>query len=84
MIEQAQSRLPESVTVVLLGDRGFVHTELMTMLTTQLGWHYRIRIKSPRMISEHDPTSAIASLQQNEQRLYQLKFQVQTYSYNVC
>ena len=30
MIQQAQSRLPESVTVVLLADRGFVHTELMT------------------------------------------------------
>ena len=46
MIQQAQSRLPKSVTVVLLADRGFVHTELMTMLTTQLGWCYRIRIKS--------------------------------------
>ncbi len=46
MIQQAQSRLPESVTVVLLAERGFVHTELMTILTTQLGWHYRIRIKS--------------------------------------
>ena len=46
MIRQAQSRLPESATVVLLADRGFVHTELMTMLTSQLGWRYRIRIKS--------------------------------------
>ena len=46
MIQQAQSRLPKSATVVLLADRGFVHTELMTMLTSQLGWHYRIRIKS--------------------------------------
>ena len=46
MIQQAQVRLPESVTVVLLADRGFVHTELMTMLTSQLGWRYRIRIKS--------------------------------------
>ena len=46
IIKQARSRLPESVTVVLLADRGFVHTELMTMLTAQLGWHYRIRIKS--------------------------------------
>ncbi|QQE67496.1 hypothetical protein GFS31_42090 (plasmid) [Leptolyngbya sp. BL0902] len=25
-------------------DRGFVHTDVM-MMTTQLGWHYRIRIK---------------------------------------
>ena len=46
IIKQAQSRLPKSVTVILLADRGFVHTQLMTMLTAQLGWHYRIRIKS--------------------------------------
>ena len=46
MIQQAQSRLPKSVAVVLLADRGFVHTELMEMLTSQLGWCYRIRIKS--------------------------------------
>ncbi|MDJ0570122.1 MAG: hypothetical protein QNJ53_13905 [Pleurocapsa sp. MO_192.B19] len=31
MIQQAQARLPESVKVVLLADRGFIHTELMTM-----------------------------------------------------
>ena len=46
MIKQAEARLPESVKVILLADRGFIHTELMTMLTAQLGWHYRIRIKS--------------------------------------
>lgn len=46
MIQQAQARLPEFVKVVLLADRGFVHTELMKMLTIQLGWHYRIRLKS--------------------------------------
>ncbi len=46
MIKQAQTRLPKSVKVVLLADRGFVHTELMKMLTVQLGWHYHIRIKS--------------------------------------
>ena len=46
MIQQAQTRLPESVKVILMADRGFIHTELMTMLTTQLGWHYHIRIKS--------------------------------------
>ena len=32
--------------MILLADRGFVHTQLMTMLTAQLGWHYRIQIKS--------------------------------------
>ena len=46
MVVQAKGRLPESLKVVLLADRGFVHTDLMTMLTSQLGWHYRIRIKS--------------------------------------
>lgn len=46
MLQQAQTRLPKSVKVILLADRGFVHTKLMTMLITQLGWHYRIRIKS--------------------------------------
>ena len=35
---------------MLLADRGFVHTELMTMLTKQLGWHYRISIKSNNWI----------------------------------
>ena len=34
MIQQAKERLPESVKVVLLADRGFVHTDLMRMLTT--------------------------------------------------
>ena len=50
MLKQAKVRLPESVKVILLADRGFVHTELMAMLTTQLGWHYRIRIKSSTWI----------------------------------
>ncbi|MEL6385038.1 MAG: transposase, partial [Cyanobacteria bacterium J06626_18] len=36
---------PKGVKVVLLADRGFVHTDAMTMMTTQLGWHYRIRLK---------------------------------------
>ena len=46
MLQQAAGRLPTGKAVVLLADRGFVHSELMRMLTTQLGWHYRIRIKS--------------------------------------
>ena len=50
MMKQSQTRLPQGVKVVLLADRGFVHTELMTMLTKQLGWHYRIRIKSNNWI----------------------------------
>ena len=50
MLKQAKARLPKSVKVVLLADRGFMHTELMTMLANQLGWHYRIRIKSNNWI----------------------------------
>ena len=46
MLQQAVGRLPTDKSVVLLADRGFVHSELMRMLTAQLGWHYRIRLKS--------------------------------------
>jgi hypothetical protein len=46
MLQQAVRRLPLGKRVVLLADRGFVHTELMRMLTVQLGWSYRIRVKS--------------------------------------
>jgi hypothetical protein len=45
MLDQAANRLPSGVKVVVLAERGFVHTDAMTMMTTQLGWHYRIRIK---------------------------------------
>jgi hypothetical protein len=45
MLHQAAERLPSGVTVVVLADRGFVHTDAMTAMTTELGWHYRIRIK---------------------------------------
>jgi hypothetical protein len=33
------------VKVVVLADRGFIHTDAMTVMTAQLGWHYRIRLK---------------------------------------
>jgi hypothetical protein len=33
------------VKVVLLADRGFVHLKAMHMMRTELGWHYRIRLK---------------------------------------
>lgn len=46
MIAQAVRRLPTDKRVVLLADRGFIHSKLMGMLTAQLGWHYRIRLKS--------------------------------------
>jgi Transposase DDE domain len=50
MIHQARRRLPAGKHVVLLADRGFIHTELMRLLTTQLGWHYRIRLKKDTWI----------------------------------
>ncbi|NEP54175.1 MAG: transposase [Moorea sp. SIO3C2] len=43
----AVSRLmPDRVQVVLLADRGFINTQLMKYALAELGWHYRIRIKS--------------------------------------
>ena len=45
------------------------------------GWEL---IYSVSFFSHHDLTPAIASLKQYEQSLYQLEFQIQTYSYNIC
>jgi hypothetical protein len=42
MLYQAVDRLPQGVKVVVLADRGFVHTDCMRAMSTQLGWHYRI------------------------------------------
>ncbi|MGD1949696.1 MAG: transposase [Leptolyngbyaceae cyanobacterium] len=36
--------LPKGVKVILLADRGVVHTEAMSAVR-RLGWHYRIRLK---------------------------------------
>lgn len=45
VLQQASSCLPKGVKVILLADRGFVHTDLMRALTKQWHWHYRIRLK---------------------------------------
>lgn len=45
MLSQAAGLLPAKTKIVLLADRGFIHTETMTTVR-QLGWHYRIRLKS--------------------------------------
>jgi hypothetical protein len=45
MLWQGAKRLPAGVKVVLLADRGFVHHQAMHMMRTELGWHYRIRLK---------------------------------------
>ena len=50
MLQQAVERLPKGVKVVLLADRGFVHTKLMQSLTKRWGWHYRIRLKKDTWI----------------------------------
>jgi Transposase DDE domain len=45
LLEQAKVRLPFASEVVFLADRGFADTQLMGHLK-DLGWHFRIRIKS--------------------------------------
>lgn len=45
LLTYAAQYLPTGVRVILLADRGFVHTRAMKLMQ-QLGWHYRIRIKS--------------------------------------
>lgn len=49
LLEQARGRLPKGVKVILLADRGFVHTELM-QAAGEWGWHYRIRLKKDSWI----------------------------------
>ena len=46
LLTEAAPYLLAGVNVTLLADRGFGHTDLMQMATAQLGWHYRIRLKS--------------------------------------
>ena len=45
VIQRAAAVVPDGVSVIVLADRGFVHTDLMAALS-QMGWHYRIRLKS--------------------------------------
>lgn len=45
LLTEAKSRLPFACKVVFLADRGFADTQLMGHLR-ELGWHFRIRIKS--------------------------------------
>jgi hypothetical protein len=44
LLDEAVELLPFGCTVVLTADRGFADTHLMKHLT-ELGWHWRIRIK---------------------------------------
>ncbi len=40
MSQRALRRLPSGKRVVLLADCGFIHSDLVRMLTAELGWHY--------------------------------------------
>lgn len=46
LLKRAARLMPEGVKVILLGDRGFIDTQLVKYARQQLGWGYRIRIKS--------------------------------------
>lgn len=46
LLKRVGSLMPVGVKVILLGDRGFIDTLLMKYACQQLGWNYRIRIKS--------------------------------------
>lgn len=45
LLLRAKSLLPENSSVVFLADRGFIDTQLMEFLTTELDWRFRIRYK---------------------------------------
>lgn len=45
MLYQGAQRLPPGVKVILLADRGFIHVKALNAIRTQLGWHYRVRLK---------------------------------------
>lgn len=45
MLYQGAQRLPQGVKVILLADRGFIHVKALNTIRTQLGWHYRVRLK---------------------------------------
>jgi hypothetical protein len=45
MLAQVATQIPPTTKVILLADRGFGHIDLMKV-ATQLGWHFRIRLKS--------------------------------------
>ena len=45
MLAQVATQIPPTTKVILLADRGFGHIDLMKV-ATQLGWHFRLRLKS--------------------------------------
>lgn len=53
LLSEGAQALPTGVKVVVLADRGFVHPSMMSFITTELGWHYRIRLKRSAWIWRH-------------------------------
>ena len=45
VLAQARDRIPNHTDIVVLADRGFIHTDLMQAID-QIGWGYRIRLKA--------------------------------------
>lgn len=54
LLEKAARLLPSRCNVVFLADRGFADTKLMAYLSEELGWHWRIRIKSSFVVYRRD------------------------------
>jgi hypothetical protein len=52
LLNQVEQLLPYPCTVVFTADRGFADTQLMAHLT-ELGWHWRIRIKGSFWVYRH-------------------------------
>ena len=46
LLRRVARLLPQGLKIVLLADRGFVHSEMMQYIREELQWHYRIRVKS--------------------------------------
>jgi len=61
LLESASRLVPTGVKVVLLADRGFADTDLMKC-AKELGWHYRIRIKSNFQVFYKGQWSSVEAL----------------------
>lgn len=61
-LHQAAHRLPQGVKVVVLADRVFIHTDAMTAITAELGWHYRLPIKRDTLFSSQITDQYLKSL----------------------
>lgn len=62
MLKRAARLIPAEIRVRFLADRGFADTELMGYLRDELGWNFRIRVKSNSWI--HRPRRGWMQLKQ--------------------